>query len=227
MCLVGGLSENKYFQSRMKEEFGQNSPYKLAVVIPIRPILSVVDGAARMGIVGRYQKNPTQKNKFVFQRHKPKTYGIAITATVADAITMNHEIDTKKKDIWIKYITANRYVCPFTNGHRVANIFYPLFYKHQIYRCGERLGHTFSRMSVQQKEVEFMVYSTDIEDENDMLMIKKVPSKHEHIHSVTIPFPDNSEDLECIAEIDIDTEVIAYFYPASLGRDQMTRCILK
>ena len=44
--LVGGLSCSPYFQHRVKEEFGNDSEYKLKIIIPQRPILSVLKGAA-------------------------------------------------------------------------------------------------------------------------------------------------------------------------------------
>ena len=56
LCLVGGLSCSPYFQHQMKEEFGLNSDYKLKLVIPRRPILSVVEGAAYFGLIKNYIK---------------------------------------------------------------------------------------------------------------------------------------------------------------------------
>ena len=49
LCLVGGLSESKYFQQQMEKEFGSKSKYGLEMIIPERPILSVAKGAACFG----------------------------------------------------------------------------------------------------------------------------------------------------------------------------------
>eukprot|EP00486_Rosalina_sp_Unknown_P003625 CAMPEP_0201572660 /NCGR_PEP_ID=MMETSP0190_2-20130828/16078_1 /ASSEMBLY_ACC=CAM_ASM_000263 /TAXON_ID=37353 /ORGANISM="Rosalina sp." /LENGTH=122 /DNA_ID=CAMNT_0047998729 /DNA_START=50 /DNA_END=414 /DNA_ORIENTATION=+ len=46
ICLAGGLSTSPYFQHRMREEFGPKSKYNMTLIIPKRPILSVVEGAA-------------------------------------------------------------------------------------------------------------------------------------------------------------------------------------
>ena len=69
MYLVGGYSKTQYFQNRINEEFGQNSQYKIDVIIPHSPLLSIVDGAARMGLF----KN--KKREYVQIRILSKTYG--------------------------------------------------------------------------------------------------------------------------------------------------------
>ena len=57
LCLVGGLSTSKYFQLRMEQQFGPKSKYKLKLIIPRRPILCVVEGAAYFGITNNYIKS--------------------------------------------------------------------------------------------------------------------------------------------------------------------------
>merc|ERR1719474_244039 len=56
LCLVGGLSTSPYFQNRMISEFGLQSKYRLNMIIPKRPILAVVRGAAYMGVTDNYIK---------------------------------------------------------------------------------------------------------------------------------------------------------------------------
>merc|ERR1711971_1319935 len=46
LCLVGGLSRSPYFEWRMRRQFGSKSRYKMEIVVPRRPMLSVVEGAA-------------------------------------------------------------------------------------------------------------------------------------------------------------------------------------
>ena len=46
--LIGGYSMNSYFQNMLSNEFELNRKYKIKVIIPPNPILSVVYGAARM-----------------------------------------------------------------------------------------------------------------------------------------------------------------------------------
>ena len=56
ICLAGGLSSSPYFQHRMRQQFGPTSRYNLKLIIPQRPILSVVEGAAYFGITPNYIK---------------------------------------------------------------------------------------------------------------------------------------------------------------------------
>ena len=53
LCLVGGFSSSLYLQERIKRHFGIDSKYGLNVIIPDRPMLSVVIGAAHFGINNR------------------------------------------------------------------------------------------------------------------------------------------------------------------------------
>lgn len=68
LCMVGGFSASKYLQMRMFKAFGKKSKYSLMIYTPARPMLSVVDGAARMGL----------KPDFISARTIAKTYGIAV-----------------------------------------------------------------------------------------------------------------------------------------------------
>ena len=56
LCLVGGLSCSKYFQHRIITEFREKSAFKLQVIVPDAPILSVVKGAAYFGLQTDYIK---------------------------------------------------------------------------------------------------------------------------------------------------------------------------
>ena len=57
LCLVGGLSTSPYFQSILRDTFGPKSKYRLTLIIPQRPILCVVEGAAYFGITKNYIKS--------------------------------------------------------------------------------------------------------------------------------------------------------------------------
>ena len=56
LCLVGGLPSSPYFEDKIETEFGSKSKYKLQIIVPSRPILSVVAGAAYFGITTNYIK---------------------------------------------------------------------------------------------------------------------------------------------------------------------------
>ena len=51
LCLVGGFSCSKYLQYRMRNVFGDDTKYDLIIVIPDKPLLSVVKGAAYFGLL--------------------------------------------------------------------------------------------------------------------------------------------------------------------------------
>ena len=68
LCLAGGFSQSKHLQNRMFKSFGTKSKYEVMIYTPARPILSVVSGAARMGL----------RPDFISARTISKTYGIAI-----------------------------------------------------------------------------------------------------------------------------------------------------
>lgn len=88
-------------------------------------------------------------------------------------------------------------------------------------------------MSEKQKTVEFNFYAITIEDDNEMLMIPtpnargQLPKEWCKVQTIKIEFPADSKDLDCIVEIEIDTDNRAYFYPKSLGRDQRKCCIFE
>jgi len=68
IVLVGGFSSNMYLQRRVHYEFGHLSPFKMKVITPAHPILSVVDGAARYGL----------NRDYISSRTLNKTYGVSI-----------------------------------------------------------------------------------------------------------------------------------------------------
>eukprot|EP01083_Nonionella_stella_P081209 223580_1 len=104
LCLVGGLACNTYFQSKMKRHFGVESRYNLDVMIPQRPMLCVVEGAAYFGITPNYIKARILK----------KTYGIKASFTESKARSNG----VKQSDI-----ARNRIYIDYYNGYFVKNCF--------------------------------------------------------------------------------------------------------
>ena len=90
LCLVGGLSCSKYFQYRMENTFGPISKYRLQIIIPKRPILSVVQGAAYFGITKNYIK----------ARRLRKTYGISGNIPIDTAKSLGIPEDYIKKNTY-------------------------------------------------------------------------------------------------------------------------------
>eukprot|EP01084_Bolivina_argentea_P263715 446445_1 len=76
LALVGGFSCSKYFQKRMKDMFGVFSKYCMNIIIPNKPMLSVVEGASYMAI----------RQDYIRARKLPFTYGLCLRVSKQDAI---------------------------------------------------------------------------------------------------------------------------------------------
>eukprot|EP01083_Nonionella_stella_P078673 215404_1 len=109
LCLVGGLSCSPYFQHKMKSVFGEQSEYKMRLIIPKRPILSVVYGAACFGIVKNYIK----------ARRVAHTYGIARQYSVSKAL---------ERGVSQAYIDKHKKLRSGTEQYRVT-LFHPIIRK--------------------------------------------------------------------------------------------------
>jgi len=191
LCLVGGLSESKYFQARIKEAFGDGSPFQLPIIIPKRPILSVVDGAARFGLIVDY----------IVERVLAKTYGLNTTCLLENAIWNN---------IPREHIEKNSYLCPYTYKDRVRNIFSVFVNVNQTIQIHQPITRQYSRMNINQKSVTFDIYCTlEIDPSVININCKKLAS-------LTVEFPNNNDDLDCMCEFDFsDTTVRVFAYPLS------------
>eukprot|EP01083_Nonionella_stella_P014674 41200_1 len=111
MCLVGGLSESKYFQYRMKQTFGSN----VELIIPQRPILSVVEGAALFGVF----------NTFVQARVLSKCYGTCVNSRHLNKSWMNQKMVVELSDEEKQKHYNHKRQC-------FSKIFKPIVHKDQI-----------------------------------------------------------------------------------------------
>ena len=118
LCLVGGLSTSPYFQSILRDTFGPKSKYKLTLIIPQRPILCVVEGAAYFGITKNYIKS----------RILRYTYGIILSQT---------EEKAKKRGISEEYIAKNRYYNDRRRKWMVKNCFVSLAHRNEEIQSGQ------------------------------------------------------------------------------------------
>ena len=100
ICLVGGLSCSKYFRSRIKMKFGLKSKYRLDLIVPYRPILSVVQGAAFLGITPN----------FVRARRLQFTYGVVVDKLKRFAV---------RDEVPDEYIEENEYLDEYTGKWKV------------------------------------------------------------------------------------------------------------
>jgi len=183
LYLAGGLSESKYFQSRIKEKFGPSSNYHLQIVIPKRPILSVVDGSARYGLIKHY----------VVQRRLRKTYGIAIEGYVSYAKNLGASDE---------YIKNNSYVDKNSNVTIVTDLFYPLKTKGDPARVEEdAVKHKFEKVG------DYAFVEVFEADDKNPCVIKNCRSMGNFVYG----FPEECNDSSCIVEIEFYETTIKVF----------------
>jgi len=171
----------------------KKSEYKLPIIIPRRPILSVVDGAARCGNMKGY----------IIERKLKKTYGISTICPVASCV---------QKGIPQYFIEQNKRYYQNIQDYRVDNVF-SIFVKHnqRIRMDSKPIKQDYTRLHRNQRSVNFKIYTTD---EEEPLIID--PNTCTHIMSLEIDFPPYSNDLDCSCEFDFsDTMVRVFAYPAS------------
>ena len=121
LCLVGGLSTSTYFNEKINKNFGEKSKYKLTIIVPQRPLLSVVQGAAYFGITSNYIKARILKY----------TYGVAASCKIRTARSMGvpeDHIEEHKDDM-----------------DYVASIFSVIIRKDQEVRTGNPAVHKIRR----------------------------------------------------------------------------------
>eukprot|EP00485_Elphidium_margaritaceum_P000041 CAMPEP_0202692808 /NCGR_PEP_ID=MMETSP1385-20130828/7099_1 /ASSEMBLY_ACC=CAM_ASM_000861 /TAXON_ID=933848 /ORGANISM="Elphidium margaritaceum" /LENGTH=722 /DNA_ID=CAMNT_0049348405 /DNA_START=35 /DNA_END=2203 /DNA_ORIENTATION=+ len=159
ICLVGGFSSSKYLQHRIMYELGIKSEYKLIVIVPKRPSLSVVDGAVRLGL----------KPDFISARKLRKTYGIKVNAPIA-RFTLS--------DLNEELVQKHRYFNKRANLEYLHCIFHPYV------RCGDEIDITDKPITTQfyaskKNIVGIDVYCTDERDptfvDGDPVARKDVP----------------------------------------------------
>ena len=107
-----------YFQSRMKKEFSQDSKHALKIIIPSKPILSVVAGATCFGI----------NNSFINWNILQKTYGVMTTVSVEYMKELNVSPDT---------IDEHKYYDDTTEQWLISNYFMIIAKKGQEMKFGQ------------------------------------------------------------------------------------------
>ena len=165
LCLAGGLSTSLYFQSRMEQEFGVRSKYNLELIIPKRPILSVVEGAAYFAITPNYIKARILKY----------TYGEMVAMSMISAAL--HDIPQE----WIEEHQYCR-----NDEVRVSNCFDVIATKGQEIRIGEIIkNHT--RRRTDQMAAGTRIYVSKMKD-------PKVQTDGKELGYIRTVFDNNDED---------------------------------
>eukprot|EP01084_Bolivina_argentea_P032197 59555_1 len=169
LCLVGGLSCSAYFKYRMRDTFDN----KLQLIVPKRPILSVVEGAAYFGITKNYVK----------ARKIKKTYGLGGHLLLHSA---------KKRGISDEYMAKNTYYHSQLKETRILHCLSVMVKKNQEVVTDEVIKKRFSRVGALQKRMEISIISSDKQD-------AKVESDGVKMATCTFQFDENDKPSAEIA----------------------------
>ena len=171
LFLVGGLSQSPYFQQRMIE-YAAGS---MTIITPSSPILSVVQGAARWGIVPN----------FVLSRRLTKSYGIRT------------EEKMNKIDKWglsADYIKSH--TKSMHGGEYVTGLLDVFAEKNSEIKLNCKFENTYYRHSKERKTVKVQVYECDKDE-----IPKSVEDKGVVVMgSFELKFPENSDRLDIKVE---------------------------
>ena len=191
--LVGGFSKTPYFNSKICEAFGSNSKYIIDIIIPSQPLFSVVDGAARMGLLNN------NKREYVQVRILAKTYGQAIRRKYSD-------------------INLDNYTAAFINEHTHADVVDGVKRLYGIFMIYAKKGDAISlnqklifplARSPNHNTVGIMFYSST---KKDPLTIDDGTKLGEY----TITWPDVSDSIDITVEITFSEVMNAISYPTDM-----------
>jgi len=179
LCIAGGLASSKYFQHRIHAAFGMESAHKLSIRIPRRPILSVIDGALKLGL----------KPNYIQRRRVKYTYGIAV-----DRSEKNVKLERLPQDYLVRDDGANVYLHPNTKRRTVRNLFSPFIRKNEPIELGKAIEKEYRRFSAEEKTSKVSLYFSD---EDDPYVIGK---DQQPLASVKIEFPNEYEGLKFVVQ---------------------------
>ena len=195
LCLVGGLSCSPYFQYKMDEQFGKKSRYRLEVVVPNKPILSVVEGAAYFGITKNYIKG----------RILNRTYGIKMNITVDEAIQLKIPKD---------FIEKNKFYNEYKKKDYIRNYFQILAKKNEEIFSDQVFTRTCYRKSPEQKQVSMAIVCSNQE-------YPKMVKKEMILATLDVEFDENDNDMNIETEFHFyDTQLKVLVYRKSKSNDK-------
>ena len=148
LILVGGLSNSRYYQQRIYNEFGKRGGgirKKLKIIIPDKPQLCVVEGAARYGI----------KPNYIQIRVLSQTYGIRIDYAKESLPNINK--------YGVGWLENNTYECNETHREYVKNIFSPFVKKNDAIKFNDKpFIQTYFRRHAKQKTIDIKIFASTL-----------------------------------------------------------------
>ena len=190
--MVGGYSKTEYFQSRIKSTFGLKTEYKIDVIIPPNPLLSVVDGAARMGLLGNINR------QYVKIRVLSKTYGEILTQLYED-IDLHHYSP--------KFIQDNTQII---NGQKhLCNCFYIYARIGDAIPLNKTIKFHSSRENTNHTSIHTVFFSSPKRN-------PKTIHDGTKLTECSIKWPINDDSLEITTEITFGEMIKAVSYPTNM-----------
>ncbi|ETO03028.1 hypothetical protein RFI_34382, partial [Reticulomyxa filosa] len=163
VCLVGGFSQSRYLQHKLKQKY--ESKYKF--IIPERPILSVIEGAAQLSRIP----------SFITSRIIKYTYGVRYNISIEKA--QSHGIDED-------YINKHKYINDIQNKEYVGNCFDVFVKKGEAVKVGQ----SYAKSSKSDKNSVTRIYRSK---ETDLAVIIK---ECEYLGKIEVPYPKDFDDIE-------------------------------
>ncbi|ETO24769.1 heat shock 70 kDa protein 12B, partial [Reticulomyxa filosa] len=166
ICLVGGFSQSPYLQYKIREHFKD----RFMVVIPQRPILSVIQGAAQLG----------RLLSFVTSRIVKYTYGAAGGFSIEEARA--HPKVPKE------HIEKYKYVDDINNQEWVGGCFRVFVNEDEEVKVDQVVEKTYSKRSKRKKNATVAIYRSKIKDPG-------ISTGCKLLGKIKIPFPDDFNDV--------------------------------
>ena len=200
--LVGGYTLTPYYQQTIKQYFGLKSKYKINIIIPSKPMLSIVDGAARMGLL----KN--QNRKYIKQRVLAKTYGETMRALCND-ININ--------DYSSEYI--QKHANTLKNGSKTLKGYFKVYArKGTCIDAQTKFIFESERMNSNKRTSSGWIYVSDMDNPKTYLDGKK-------LFKYTIKFPKNDKSTTMITEVTFNETMKLISYPKNFPNKSCTTTV--
>ncbi|ETO15887.1 hypothetical protein RFI_21477 [Reticulomyxa filosa] len=167
MCLVGGFSQSPYLQHRLKQSFEQ----QFTLVIPTRPILSVIEGAAQLGRI----------SSFVTSRIVKYTYGAGASWPIKDA-SLHEKINEE-------HIQKHKYTSEVKHKEYVGDCFDVFVDKDDEIKVDQTVERSYGKRSKNKKTARVSIYRSEERDPG-------VITGCERLGKLDIPYPNDFDETK-------------------------------
>ncbi|ETO24491.1 hypothetical protein RFI_12667, partial [Reticulomyxa filosa] len=168
ICLVGGFSESRHLQDKLKKHFERQFKF----VIPQRPLLSVIEGAAQL------DKTPPL---FVTSRISKLTYGIGASWTLEQA--------RSHPNINVDHINKHKYTCNIDSQEYVDCCFVVFVNKADTIKAEQVIELTFSKPNQLEKNGYVSVYCSNKRNPGVITGCKL-------LGEIAIPLPEDFDSVQ-------------------------------